>query len=64
MSSATSEIYCCPGCGYAYTPVKGEPREGFAPGTPWSAILEDWPCPACGVREKRDFIETPSKGGP
>ena len=45
----------CPGCGYAYEEASGAPREGFPAGTPWSAIPDDWACPDCGVREKRDF---------
>lgn len=47
--------YRCPGCGYVYDEVKGEPREGFRAGTPWRAIPVAWCCPDCGVREKPDF---------
>jgi rubredoxin len=47
--------YRCPGCGYAYDELTGDPREGFAAGTPWAAVPDDWPCPDCGVREKVDF---------
>lgn len=57
--SPAAEAYSCPGCGYTYVPARGAPREGFAPGTAWSAIPEDWGCPDCGVREKPDFIEMP-----
>lgn len=46
----------CPGCGYTYDEAAGAPREGFPAGTPWSAVPETWPCPDCGVREKRDFV--------
>jgi alkane 1-monooxygenase len=46
----------CPGCGYVYDVRSGDPREGFAPGTPWSAVPADWCCPDCGVREKVDFV--------
>jgi alkane 1-monooxygenase len=48
--------YRCPDCGYVYTEAQGHPREGFAPGTPWSAVPEDWNCPDCGVRDKLDFV--------
>ena len=51
-----TERYCCPGCGYQYDPRDGDPHEGFPPGTPWSAIPEDWACPDCAVREKPDFV--------
>ncbi|PRY58135.1 alkane 1-monooxygenase [Knoellia remsis] len=46
----------CPGCGYTYDVVAGEEREGFAAGTAWSQIPDDWCCPDCGVREKVDFV--------
>ena len=45
----------CPGCGYRYTESAGHPREGLAPGTPWTSVPEDWCCPDCGVRDKVDF---------
>ena len=46
----------CPGCGYLYSEEESDPREGFAAGTPWSAIPDGWVCPDCGVRDKADFI--------
>ncbi|MFW5473927.1 fatty acid desaturase [Knoellia sp. CPCC 206450] len=46
----------CPGCGYTYDVVTGEEREGFAAGTSWAQIPDDWCCPDCGVREKVDFV--------
>lgn len=57
--SPVAEAYRCPGCGYTYVPAQGAAYEGFAPGTPWSAIPGDWACPDCAVREKPDFIEIP-----
>ncbi|WP_024443034.1 MULTISPECIES: rubredoxin [unclassified Mycobacterium] len=48
-------VYECPGCGYRYDEVNGEPREGFPAGTPWQQIPDDWTCPDCAVREKLDF---------
>lgn len=47
--------FTCPGCGYAYDEGKGDPHEGFPPGTRWEQVPEDWACPACAVREKLDF---------
>jgi len=47
--------YECPGCSYSYDEVKGHNYEGFPPGTPWSAVPEDWACPECAVRDKADF---------
>ncbi len=47
--------YRCPVCDYVYDESAGAPREGFPPGTSWSAVPDDWCCPDCGVREKVDF---------
>ncbi|QYJ05829.1 fatty acid desaturase [Nocardioides panacisoli] len=46
----------CPGCGYTYEVEAGNELEGFAAGTAWSEIPDDWCCPDCGVREKVDFV--------
>lgn len=48
--------YRCEVCDYVYDESRGEPHEGFPPGTPWVAIPDDWCCPDCGVREKIDFL--------
>ena len=46
----------CDSCDYVYDEATGHPREGFAPGTVWVDVPDDWPCPDCGVREKIDFV--------
>ncbi|MEQ6899970.1 fatty acid desaturase [Nocardioides sp. YIM 152588] len=46
----------CPGCGYTYEVEAGNELEGFAAGTAWADIPDDWCCPDCGVREKADFV--------
>jgi alkane 1-monooxygenase len=46
----------CPGCSYVYEVAAGNEHEGFAAGTAWNEIPNDWCCPDCGVREKVDFI--------
>jgi alkane 1-monooxygenase len=46
----------CPGCSYAYEVAAGNEHEGFAAGTAWNEIPDDWTCPDCGVREKVDFV--------
>jgi alkane 1-monooxygenase len=46
----------CPGCSYVYEVESGDEHEGFAAGTAWSDIPDDWCCPDCGVREKVDFV--------
>ncbi|WP_415753297.1 rubredoxin [Pseudomonas leptonychotis] len=47
--------YICPGCGYQYNEVLGEPREGYAPSTAFSDLPEEFVCPDCAVRAKEDF---------
>ncbi|HET7683586.1 MAG TPA: fatty acid desaturase [Marmoricola sp.] len=46
----------CPGCGFTYEVESGCEHEGFAAGTAWADIPDDWCCPDCGVREKVDFV--------
>lgn len=46
----------CEVCEYVYDEQRGEPREGFAAGTPFDELPDDWCCPDCGVREKVDFV--------
>lgn len=48
--------YRCPGCGYVYDEQLGDAHEGFAPGTSWAQVPDDWACPDCAVRDKADFI--------
>ena len=55
QTSPTGE-YVCPGCGNRYSEAAGLPREGFPPGTPWSAVPDTWTCSDCGVRDKVDFL--------
>jgi rubredoxin len=47
--------YRCPVCEYVYDEQTGAPREGFAAGTAWAEVPDDWACPDCGVRDKVDF---------
>lgn len=46
----------CPGCGYTYRVEEGNELEGFAAGTAWADVPDDWCCPDCGVRDKVDFV--------
>ncbi len=57
-TSLSAEIMAarCPGCSYLYEVEAGDEHEGFAAGTAWSDIPDDWCCPDCGVREKVDFV--------
>jgi rubredoxin len=51
----TMARYQCPDCGYVYDEDQGNPREGFAAGTAWQEVPDDWSCPDCAVRDKIDF---------
>ncbi len=50
--------WMCGPCGYIYDEAAGMPEEGIPPGTPFSAIADDWVCPDCGV-SKADFFLIP-----
>ncbi|MDN5348172.1 MAG: hypothetical protein PWP65_1736 [Clostridia bacterium] len=41
--------YQCSICNYVYDPAKGDPERGIAPGTPFTALADDWTCPICGA---------------
>ena len=41
--------YRCTVCEWVYDPAVGDPDGGFAPGTQFEEIPEDWVCPVCGV---------------
>lgn len=47
--------YRCPCCGYVYDQTKGDPYDGYPPGTPFATLPDSWQCPDCSVREKPDF---------
>ncbi len=51
---ASYTVWECMICGWVYDEAKGDPDEGFAPGTLWADIPADWLCPECGVG-KEDF---------
>jgi len=48
-------IYVCPGCAYCFDENRGDPHEGYPPGTAFQSLPEDFVCPDCGVRYKEDF---------
>ena len=45
----------CPECGWIYDEELGDEFEGYAPGTTFSALPDDFVCPDCSVRDKADF---------
>ena len=58
LPGAVAEVLAarCPGCEYVYEVAAGDEHEGFAAGTAWADIPDDWCCPDCGVRDKLDFV--------
>ena len=54
--SVAAKRYQCTDCGYIYDEAQGCPHEGFAPGTRWAQIPDNWACPDCAVRDKPDFV--------
>lgn len=51
----------CPDCQYIYDEDRGEPHEGYEPGTLWEQVPDSFPCPNCFVREKPDFLAVTEK---
>ena len=49
-------VWRCPDCGYAYNEAKGDVHEGYAPGTPFANLPDDFVCPDCSVRDKAVFL--------
>lgn len=47
--------YRCPECGYTYDEASGDDFEGFAPGTAFPDLPQDFACPDCSVQNKGDF---------
>ncbi|MDY7025250.1 MAG: fatty acid desaturase [Pseudomonadota bacterium] len=60
-----AHAFICTGdlCGFIYNEEEGNEHEGFAPGTKWEEIPDNWACPDCGVREKLDFIPYDPEAG-
>ena len=47
--------HVCPECGYCYDEAVGDAHMGFAAGTPWADLPEDFVCPDCAISYKEDF---------
>lgn len=44
--------YRCRLCGYIYSPLRGEPHNGIAAGTPFDDLPDSYVCPVCGQEGK------------
>lgn len=49
--------YVCSVCGYVYDEAKGDPDNGYAAGTKWSDLPENWVCPVCGAGKDEFELE-------
>ena len=50
--------FMCVVCGFIYSEADGLPEDGFAPGTRWDDIPEDWVCPECGAgKDEFEMVE-------
>lgn len=52
-NSAGSRIFKCSVCGWEYNEAEGAPDLGFAPGTKWEDIPDDFHCPICKVPKEK-----------
>lgn len=41
--------YVCLDCGWIYDEAKGDPDRGYAPGTRWADLPDDFKCAECEV---------------
>lgn len=51
--TVTTKVWECTLCGFIYDEREGLPEEGFAPGTAWGDIPDEWVCPVCGVAKSQ-----------
>jgi len=48
--------YVCNVCAWEYDEALGDPDNGYAPGTKWEDLPDDFVCPLCAVG-KDDFSQ-------
>jgi rubredoxin len=46
----------CLECHYIYDPVKGDPKNGIAPGTAWEDVPDTWRCPECKILKAKKGV--------
>lgn len=51
--------YVCLECHYVYDPVRGDPKNGILPGTPWDKVPETWRCPECKILKAKKGVFKP-----
>jgi rubredoxin len=48
--------WVCLECHYIYDPVKGDPKNGIAPGTCWEDVPDSWRCPECKILKAKKGV--------
>ncbi len=48
----TVRRFKCRVCGYIYSPLRGEPAHGIAPGTEFEDLPDNYVCAVCGLQGK------------
>ena len=51
--------YVCLECHYVYDPLKGDPKNGIPPGTPWDKVPDTWRCPECKILKAKKGVFKP-----
>jgi len=51
--------YVCLECHYIYDPIKGDPKNGIPPGTPWKEVPDSWRCPECKILKVKKGVFKP-----
>jgi rubredoxin len=60
MAEQVKKIRCvCLECHYIYDPLKGDPKNGIPPGTPWEKVPDTWRCPECKILKAKKGVFKP-----
>lgn len=51
--------WVCLECHYIYDPVRGDPKNGVAPGTAWKDVPDTWRCPECKILKAKKGVFKP-----
>jgi rubredoxin len=51
--------WVCLECHYIYDSIKGDPKNGVAPGTAWKDVPDTWRCPECKILKAKKGVFKP-----
>jgi rubredoxin len=51
--------YVCLECHYVYDPLRGDPKNGIPPNTPWDSVPDSWRCPECKILKAKKGVFKP-----